>query len=74
MNDDRNARAKLDRKGCDWIVANDVSPTTGIMGGDRNSVHLITRDGVESWPNEAKQDVADMLVARIAAALPPATK
>jgi phosphopantothenoylcysteine decarboxylase / phosphopantothenate---cysteine ligase len=67
-----NARAKLDRKGCDWIVANDVSPATGIMGGDRNSVHLITHDGVESWPDEAKQDVADMLVARIAAALPPA--
>jgi phosphopantothenoylcysteine decarboxylase/phosphopantothenate--cysteine ligase len=64
-----NARAKLDRKGCDWIVANDVSPATGIMGGDRNSVHLITRDGVESWPNEAKQNVADMLVARIAATL-----
>ena len=64
-----NARAKLDRKGCDWIVANDVSLATGIMGGDRNSVHLITRDGVESWPNEAKQNVADLLVARIAVAL-----
>jgi phosphopantothenoylcysteine decarboxylase/phosphopantothenate--cysteine ligase len=69
-----NARAKLDRKGCDWIVANDVSPATGIMGGDRNTVNLITRDGVESWPDEAKQNVADMLVARIAAALPPPTK
>jgi len=69
-----NAHAKLERKGCDWIVANDVSPGTGIMGGDRNSVHLVTRDGVESWPNKAKQDVADMLVARIAAALPPAAK
>jgi phosphopantothenoylcysteine decarboxylase / phosphopantothenate---cysteine ligase len=64
-----NARAKLDRKGCDWIVANDVSPATGIMGGERNSVHLITRDGVESWPDAAKQNVADMLVARIAATL-----
>ena len=64
-----NARAKLDRKGCDWIVANDVSPATGIMGGERNSVHLITRDGVESWPNDAKQNVADKLVARIAATL-----
>jgi phosphopantothenoylcysteine decarboxylase/phosphopantothenate--cysteine ligase len=64
-----NARAKLDRKGCDWIVANDISPATGIMGGDSNSVHLITRDGVESWPNDAKQNVADMLVARIAATL-----
>ena len=67
-----NARAKLDRKGCDWIVANDVSPATGIMGGDRNSIHLLTRDGIESWPDAAKQSVADMLVARIAAALPPA--
>jgi phosphopantothenoylcysteine decarboxylase/phosphopantothenate--cysteine ligase len=64
-----NARAKLARKGCDWIVANDVSPATGIMGGDRNSVHLVTRDGVESWPDQDKQTVADRLVARIAAAL-----
>jgi phosphopantothenoylcysteine decarboxylase/phosphopantothenate--cysteine ligase len=68
-----NARAKLDRKGCDWIIANDVSPATGIMGGDRNTVHLITRAGVESWPNQSKQGVADMLIARIAAALPPAS-
>jgi phosphopantothenoylcysteine decarboxylase / phosphopantothenate---cysteine ligase len=66
-----HARAKLDRKGCDWIVANDVSPATGIMGGDRNTVHLITRAGVESWPSESKQGVADRLVARIAAALSP---
>jgi phosphopantothenoylcysteine decarboxylase/phosphopantothenate--cysteine ligase len=64
-----NARAKLARKGCDWIVANDVSPTTGVMGGDRNSVHLVTRDSVESWPDQDKQTVADRLVARIAAAL-----
>ncbi len=65
-----HARAKLERKGCDWIIANDVSPATGIMGGDRSSVHIVTRAGVESWPNQAKQDVADALVARIAAALP----
>jgi phosphopantothenoylcysteine decarboxylase/phosphopantothenate--cysteine ligase len=64
-----NARAKRERKGCDWIVANDVSPSTGIMGGDRNAVHLITGDGVESWPDQAKDDVAARLVARIAAAL-----
>jgi phosphopantothenoylcysteine decarboxylase/phosphopantothenate--cysteine ligase len=64
-----HARDKLERKGCDWIVANDVSPATGIMGGDRNTVHLITRAGVESWPDRAKDDVAEMLVARIAAAL-----
>jgi phosphopantothenoylcysteine decarboxylase/phosphopantothenate--cysteine ligase len=68
-----NARAKLDRKCCDWIIANDVSPATGIIGGDRNTVHLITRAGVESWPNQSKQGVADMLIARIAAALPPAS-
>jgi phosphopantothenoylcysteine decarboxylase/phosphopantothenate--cysteine ligase len=70
----RNARAKLDRKGCDWIVANDVSPATGIMGGDRNSVHLVTRDGVESWPSEDKQTVADKLIARIALTLAAAAK
>jgi phosphopantothenoylcysteine decarboxylase/phosphopantothenate--cysteine ligase len=69
-----NARAKLDRKGCDWIVANDVSSASGIMGGDRNSVHLVTRDGVESWPDEDKQRVADKLVARIALALAAAAK
>jgi phosphopantothenoylcysteine decarboxylase/phosphopantothenate--cysteine ligase len=66
-----HAREKLDRKGCDWIIANDVSPATGIMGGDRNTVHLITRSGVEAWPNETKQSVADMLIGRIAAKLPP---
>jgi phosphopantothenoylcysteine decarboxylase / phosphopantothenate---cysteine ligase len=64
-----NARAKRERKGCDWIVANDVTPATGIMGGDRNTVHLVTADGVESWPDEAKDDVAARLVARIATAL-----
>ena len=42
-----HARAKLKRKGCDWIVANDVSPHTGVMGGDRNTVHLVTGKGVE---------------------------
>jgi phosphopantothenoylcysteine decarboxylase / phosphopantothenate---cysteine ligase len=69
-----NARAKLARKGCDWIVANDVSPATGVMGGDRNTVHLLTRDGsdigvdikVESWPVMTKEEVATALVARIA--------
>ncbi len=63
------ARAKLKSKGCDWIVANDVSPETGIMGGDRNAVHIVTAGGVESWPPQSKQDVARALVARIAAAL-----
>ena len=65
-----NAKAKLARKGCDWIVANDVSPATGVMGGDRNTVHLLTREGaeinVDSWPVMTKEEVATELVARIA--------
>jgi phosphopantothenoylcysteine decarboxylase / phosphopantothenate---cysteine ligase len=64
-----NAKAKLARKGCDWIVANDVSPATGIMGGDSNTVHLVTADAVEDWPPQSKEDVARALVARIAATL-----
>jgi len=64
-----NAAAKRIRKGCDWIVANDVSPATGIMGGEENTVHLITADGVEDWPRMAKHAVADRLAARIAEAL-----
>ena len=64
-----NAKAKLARKGCDWIVANDVSHATGIMGGDRNSIHLVTAESVESWPNQSKDEVARALVARIATAL-----
>jgi phosphopantothenoylcysteine decarboxylase/phosphopantothenate--cysteine ligase len=64
-----NAKAKLARKGCDWIVANDVSPASGVMGGDRNTVHLLTRDGaeihVDSWPVMTKEQVATALVARI---------
>ncbi len=64
-----NAKAKRARKGCDWIVANDVSAATGIMGGENNSVHLITASGVESWPSRPKPEVARMLVARMAAAL-----
>jgi phosphopantothenoylcysteine decarboxylase/phosphopantothenate--cysteine ligase len=65
-----NAKAKLARKGCDWIVANDVSPASGVMGGDRNTVHLLTRDGaginIDSWPVMTKEQVATALVARIA--------
>ena len=64
-----NAKAKLAKKGCDWIVANDVSHATGIMGGDRNSVHLVTAESVESWPSQSKDEVARALVVRIAAAL-----
>jgi phosphopantothenoylcysteine decarboxylase / phosphopantothenate---cysteine ligase len=69
-----NAKAKLARKGCDWIVANDVSPASGVMGGDRNTVHLLTRDAaktsvdikIETWPVMTKEQVATGLVARIA--------
>jgi phosphopantothenoylcysteine decarboxylase/phosphopantothenate--cysteine ligase len=64
-----HAKAKLKSKGCDWIVANDVSPQSGVMGGDRNTVHLITAGGVESWPSQSKEEVARHLVGRIAAAL-----
>ena len=61
-----HASAKLKRKGCDWIVANDVSAETGVMGGDRNSVHLIRKDGHESWPELSKDEVATALVKEIA--------
>jgi len=61
-----NAAAKLARKGCDWIVANDVSPETGIMGGAENAVHLLTAAGVEHWPRLTKQAVAERLARRIA--------
>jgi phosphopantothenoylcysteine decarboxylase/phosphopantothenate--cysteine ligase len=64
-----NAKAKLTRKGCDWILANDVSPQTGIMGGDRNTIQLVTAKGIEPWPPQSKEDVAAMLIARIAAEL-----
>ncbi len=64
-----NAKAKLKKKGCDWILANDVSPATGIMGGDRNTVHLVTATGVELWPPQSKDDVAHTLIERVAAAL-----
>ena len=63
------ATAKRLRKGCDWIVANDVSPGTGIMGGSENAVTLITETGAESWPRMAKDDVARRLALRIAEAL-----
>lgn len=62
-----HARAKLARKGCDLIVANDVSPQTGVMGGDRNRVHLVSAAGVETWPDMAKDEVARALIGRIGA-------
>lgn len=61
-----NARAKLARKGCDLIVANDVSPETGIMGGDRNTVRIVEAAGITDWPDLPKAEVADRLVALIA--------
>jgi phosphopantothenoylcysteine decarboxylase/phosphopantothenate--cysteine ligase len=64
-----NAKAKLATKGCDWILANDVSPQSGVMGGDRNSITLVRNSSVEAWPTLGKDEVATMLVARIADAL-----
>ncbi len=64
-----NATAKRIRKGCDWIVANDVSPATGIMGGSENAVTLISDAGSEAWPRMGKDDVADKLAAKIAETL-----
>jgi phosphopantothenoylcysteine decarboxylase/phosphopantothenate--cysteine ligase len=64
-----HATAKRAKKGCDWIVANDVSPATGIMGGAENAVTLITGDGAEDWPRMSKADVAARLAQRIAEAL-----
>ena len=61
-----NAEAKRRGKGADWIVANDVSPGTGVMGGERNRVHLVTAAGAEPWPDMSKTEVAARLVARIA--------
>ncbi len=60
-----NARAKLAKKRCDWVVANDVSPGTGIFGGERNTVHIVEDGGVESWPTLTKAEVAARLAGRI---------
>ncbi len=60
------AQAKLRAKGCDWILANDVSPATGTFGGDRNTIHLVTQSGSEDWPNLSKREVADRLGRKIA--------
>lgn len=68
-----NATAKRRAKGCDWILANDVSPASGTFGGDRNTIHLITEAGVENWQTLSKTDVgirlADRLADYLAAAL-----
>ncbi|HEX6840825.1 MAG TPA: bifunctional phosphopantothenoylcysteine decarboxylase/phosphopantothenate--cysteine ligase CoaBC [Stellaceae bacterium] len=61
-----HATAKRARKGCDWILANDVSPAAGTFGGDANTIHLIDEAGVEDWPALSKRDVAERLAQRIA--------
>jgi phosphopantothenoylcysteine decarboxylase / phosphopantothenate---cysteine ligase len=66
-----NARVKRAKKGCDWILANDVAPATGTFGGDRNTIHLITEKGVETWPTMEKETVARRLAERIADTLRP---
>jgi phosphopantothenoylcysteine decarboxylase/phosphopantothenate--cysteine ligase len=58
------AQAKRAKKGCDWIIANDVSGD--VMGGDANSVHIVSADGVESWERLPKSEVASRIAARIA--------
>lgn len=64
-----NAQAKLASKGCDWIVANDVSAEAGVMGGTENTVLLVRREGIEEWPRLAKGEVARRLVQQIGEAL-----
>jgi phosphopantothenoylcysteine decarboxylase/phosphopantothenate--cysteine ligase len=66
-----NARAKRLKKGCDWILANDVSTASGVFGGERNLIHLIDAVGVEDWPSLTKRAVGDRLAQRIAAFLAP---
>ncbi|MDO9417692.1 bifunctional phosphopantothenoylcysteine decarboxylase/phosphopantothenate--cysteine ligase CoaBC [Pararhizobium sp.] len=62
----KNALAKLERKGADYIVANDVSPETGVMGGDRNSVKIVSKAGIDEWPEMSKEDVAARLAELVA--------
>ena len=64
-----NAQAKLNKKGCDWILANDVAPETGTFGGEDNTIHLVRPDGVEDWPTMTKEGVADRLAGAVAQAL-----
>ena len=67
-----NAAAKRAAKNADWIVANDVRPETGIMGGTSNRIHLFTASGQEDWPELPKDEVARRLAAKLAAAMPAA--
>jgi phosphopantothenoylcysteine decarboxylase/phosphopantothenate--cysteine ligase len=64
-----NAKRKLARKHCDWIIANDVSVASGVMGGDRNTVHLVRAGATESWPELDKTEVGRRLVMRISETL-----
>ncbi|MFB1024354.1 MAG: phosphopantothenoylcysteine decarboxylase, partial [Octadecabacter sp.] len=64
-----NATAKRKRKGCDWILANDVSPSTGIMGGSQNDVTLIMENGSEDWLRMSKDAVAVKLAVKLVEAL-----
>jgi phosphopantothenoylcysteine decarboxylase/phosphopantothenate--cysteine ligase len=66
-----NAQAKRARKGCDWILANDVSPASGVFGGENNTIHLVDEHGIEDWPAMSKRDVGDRLARRIAAFFAP---
>jgi phosphopantothenoylcysteine decarboxylase/phosphopantothenate--cysteine ligase len=66
-----NAQAKRVKKGCDWILANDVSPASGVFGGENNTIHLVDENGVEDWPAMSKRDVGDRLARRIAAFFAP---
>ncbi|MHA1165863.1 MAG: bifunctional phosphopantothenoylcysteine decarboxylase/phosphopantothenate--cysteine ligase CoaBC, partial [Alphaproteobacteria bacterium] len=60
------AKAKRLAKGCDWIVANDVAHARGVMGGEKNAVHLVMEEKIEDWPEMTKQQVAEMLIAKVA--------
>ena len=64
-----HARLKLTNKHCDLVVANDVGSGSGVMGGERNTVHLVSAAGVESWPTLDKEEVAERLVLRLAQAM-----
>jgi phosphopantothenoylcysteine decarboxylase/phosphopantothenate--cysteine ligase len=62
----KNAHAKLTRKNCDWVLANDVSSETDTFGGAHNTVHLVSAAGVEDWPRMTKEEVGEKLANRIA--------
>jgi len=61
-----HAREKREKKGCDWVLANDVSPPSGTFGGEKNTIHLVSAEGVEDWPTLSKAEVAERLAERIA--------